>query len=190
MKNKIKGHLTEVFVLITAAFLVAADQITKWIISDSFKLGQSVSVIPRVLNFTYVQNEGAVFGILKDHPWVFNSVTIVAVIAALVLLISGKVKKKLYIWAIGLIISGGIGNMIDRLTLKYVVDFINVIFINFPYVFNIADCCVVIGCCLVILQVILEVIEEEKAKKAKKSVTLSNENLADDNPDSEESYAD
>ncbi len=169
LKNRIKGHLTEVFVLVVAAVLVAADQITKGLISDNYYLGQSVAVIPNVLNFTYIHNEGAVFGILKSHPWVFNSVTIIAVLGALVALVSGKVQKKLYIWAIGLIISGGIGNMIDRLSLKYVVDFIDVRFVYFPYIFNIADCCVVIGCGLVILQVIFEMIEEYKSKKAKKS---------------------
>lgn len=166
MKNRISGRLTEVFVLLAAALLVVADQVTKGLISDNYYLGESVAIIPRVLNFTYIHNKGAVFGILKDHPWVFNSVTIIAVVCALLLLISGRVKKKLYIWSIGLIISGGIGNMIDRLSLKYVVDFIDVQFIYFPYIFNIADCCVVIGCGLIILQNIIELFNERKVKKA------------------------
>ena len=68
MKIKSKGHLTEVFALILAAFLVIADQVTKSVIADSFYLGETVAVIPRVLNFTYIHNRGAVFGILKDHP--------------------------------------------------------------------------------------------------------------------------
>lgn len=164
MKNRISGHLTEVFALVAAALLVVADQVTKSIISGSFYIGQSVAVIPNVLHFTYIHNSGAVFGILKDHPWVFNTVTVICVVAALVLLVSGRVKRKLYIWAIGLIISGGIGNMIDRLSLKYVVDFIEVKFIYFPYIFNIADCCVVIGCCLIVLEVIIELFQERKAK--------------------------
>ena len=165
MKIKSKGHLTEVFALILAAFLVIADQVTKSVIADSFYLGETVAVIPRVLNFTYIHNRGAVFGILKDHPWVFNSATIICVAVALVLLVLGKIKKKMYIWATGLIIAGGIGNMIDRLSLKYVVDFIEVKFIYFPYIFNIADCCVVIGCSLIALQLIIEIIEEKKEKK-------------------------
>lgn len=164
MKNRISGHLTEVFALVAATLLVVADQVTKSIISGSFYIGQSVAVIPNVLHFTYIHNSGAVFGILKDHPWVFNTVTVICVAAALVLLVSGRVKRKLYIWAIGLIISGGIGNMIDRLSLKYVVDFIEVKFIYFPYIFNIADCCVVIGCCLIVLEVIIELFQERKAK--------------------------
>ena len=168
MKIKSKGHLTEVFALILAAFLVIADQVTKSAIADSFYLGETVAVIPRVLNFTYIHNKGAVFGILKDHPWVFNSATIICVIVALVLLAIGKIKKKMYIWATGLIIAGGIGNMIDRLSLKYVVDFIEVKFIYFPYIFNIADCCVVIGCSLIALQLIIEIINEKKEKKKAK----------------------
>ena len=177
MKNRIKGHLTEIIVLVAAALLVAADQITKGLIVDNFYIGQSVTVIPNVLNFTYIHNPGAVFGILKNHPWVFNTVTIIAVIGALIVLTSGRVGKKSYIWAIGLVISGGVGNMIDRLSLKYVVDFIEITFINFPYVFNVADCCVVIGCCIVILQVIIEMIQEFNAKKAKKATDLTEENV-------------
>ena len=164
MKIKTKGHLTEVFALIAAAFLVIADQVTKSVIADSFYLGESIEVIPRVLNFTYIHNRGAVFGILKDHPWVFNSATIICVVVALVLLVTSRIKKKMYIWATGLIIAGGIGNMIDRLSLKYVVDFIEVKFIYFPYIFNIADCCVVIGCSLIALQLIIEIINEKKEK--------------------------
>ena len=176
MKIKSKGHLTEVFALILAAFLVIADQVTKSVIADSFYLGETVAVIPRVLNFTYIHNRGAVFGILKDHPWVFNSATIICVAVALVLLVLGKIKKKMYIWATGLIIAGGIGNMIDRLSLKYVVDFIEVKFIYFPYIFNIADCCVVIGCSLIALQLIIEIINEKKEKKiAENSLSLDDE---------------
>ena len=176
MKIKSKGHLTEVFALILAAFLVIADQLTKSVIADSFYLGETVAVIPRVLNFTYIQNKGAVFGILKDHPWVFNTATIICVVVALVLLVTGRIKKKMYIWATGLIIAGGIGNMIDRLSLKYVVDFIEVKFIYFPYIFNIADCCVVIGCSLIALQLIIEIINEKKEKKiAENSLSLDDE---------------
>ncbi len=169
--------MTEVFVLLAAAALVVADQLTKGIVADTFYIGQSVTVIPHVLNFTYIHNPGAVFGILKDHPWVFNTVTVICVVAAILLLVSGRVKKKLYIWAIGLVISGGIGNMIDRLSLKYVVDFIEVKFIYFPYIFNIADCCVVIGCCLIVLQIVIETVQEYKAKK--KDKTADNADIAD-----------
>ncbi len=176
MKNRIKGHLTEIIVLVVAALLVAADQITKGLIADSFYLGQSVNIIPNALNFTYIHNPGAVFGILKNHPWVFNTVTIVAVIGALATLASGRIRKKPYIWAIGLVISGGVGNMIDRLSLKYVVDFIEITFINFPYVFNVADCCVVVGCGIVILQVIIEIIQDFKAKKAQKETVATEGN--------------
>ena len=101
---------------------------------------------------------------------------IIGVAVALVLLVLGKIKKKMYIWATGLIIAGGIGNMIDRLSLKYVVDFIEVKFIYFPYIFNIADCCVVIGCSLIALQLIIEIINEKKEKKiAESSLSLDDE---------------
>ena len=175
MKIKSKGHLTEVFALIAAAFLVIADQVTKSVIADSFYLYETVTVIPRVLKFTYIQNKGAVFGILEDHPWVFNTATIICVVVALVLLVTGRIKKKMYIWATCLIIAGGIGNMIDRLSLKYVVDFIEVKFIYFPYIFNIADCCVVIGCSLIALQLIIEIVNEKKEKKKAEISSLTDD---------------
>ncbi|MBQ1283810.1 MAG: signal peptidase II, partial [Clostridia bacterium] len=67
------------------------------------------------------------------------------------------------------------------LSLKYVVDFIEITFIYFPYVFNVADCCVAIGCGIVILQVIIEMIQEFKAKKAKKAADITH--LTEENVD-------
>ena len=103
-----------------------------------------VVVIPHVLSFSYVQNKGAAWGILSNHRWVFMSLSVLLIIALILLLKYSGVKHKLFLISVAMILGGGIGNMIDRIFLGYVVEFIKGTFINFP-VFNIADCGVVVG---------------------------------------------
>ena len=157
--------MAEIMALLCAGGLILLDQISKFLIKSNFLLNQSEPVIGCVLNFTYIHNEGAVGGILAGHPWVFNTITIVVVLAGLALLIARRLKYKLLIWADALIVAGGIGNLIDRLTLGYVVDFIDVQFIDF-FVFNLADCCVVIGTGLMLLHFVLDTIRDARRRKA------------------------
>ena len=92
-------------------------------------------------------------------------VSTVAIIAFAVYLFGFKVPNRLYGVSIALVISGGIGNMIDRIALGYVVDFLKFAFIDFP-VFNVADSFVCIGAGLLILAMILDIIKDVKAKKS------------------------
>lgn len=164
----IKIRKVELLALVVAALLVAIDQVTKLMVANNFKnVGDSVVIIDGVLNFTYVQNRGAVFGSLADMPYIFNTVTSVFVIAAIAALLMGKLKGNWLKWTASLVIAGGIGNMIDRLRLKYVIDFIDVkLFGNlWVWVFNFADCCVVIGGIMLIIYFIVDMIKD--AKKAK-----------------------
>lgn len=160
--------MTEIIALLCAGALVVLDQITKLLIQNNFAVLQSRPIIENVLHLTYVRNNGAVGGILSDHPWVFQSITIIVIIAGLVLLFMRKIKSKWLIWAAALIISGGVGNMIDRLSLGYVIDFIDFRLINF-YVFNVADSCVVIGCVMILIYFIRDTYDEMKRHKAPQS---------------------
>lgn len=117
-----------------------------------------------VFSFTYTENPGAAWGILKDAPWVFNSISIIAVIAMLAYLFLGRANSKLESIGISMLISGGIGNMIDRLALKYVVDFLYFELIDFP-VFNGADSFVCVGAGILVLALVLDIIKEAKAQK-------------------------
>ncbi len=150
---------------VIALLLIILDQITKILIHANFTENESIDVIPGILDLTYVKNRGAAFGILSGHRWVFLSVTTLILIAAVFLLLTDKIKDKLTIMAAMLIISGGIGNMIDRIFREYVVDFVNFKIINF-YVFNIADSCVVIGSCLIIFKLLKEMHQDSKGMKA------------------------
>ena len=150
---------------------MAIDQLTKWLAVVHLSESAAKVFIPGIVEFTYHENPGAAWGILQNHRWVFMLTSTVAIVAILIYL--AKNRKSLHPMAVAaftLIVSGGVGNMIDRLLIGYVVDFINFLFIDFP-VFNFADMCVTVGAAVMIawlLFVDLPVsVREEKAKKAK-----------------------
>lgn len=157
--------------IILMLFCVFVDQISKYLVVIYMDLGESVDLIPEVFRFTYIRNEGAAFGSLSDSRWVFMVISTVAIVAILVYFFLKKPQSKLICTGISFIVGGGIGNMIDRVRLGYVVDFLD--FCAFPsiwkYVFNVADALVCIGCGLILLWMILDLrreIIEEKAKNA------------------------
>ena len=134
--------------------LLVADQLSKVWVIQNFSLGESVSLLP-VFNFTYARNYGAAFSFLGDaggwQRWFF---TLIAVVVSIVLAVwlsrLAKTQLKLSL-ALSLIISGAIGNLIDRSLYGYVVDFLHVFYQNWHYpIFNIADCAISIGAVLLI----------------------------------------
>lgn len=150
-------------VIVTVLLSIAADQLTKLAAVRLLKPG-SVTALPGVLDFTYVENRGAAFGILADHRWVFLVLSAAAIAAVFAYIIISKPRSRLLLISLGLIAGGGIGNMIDRVRLGYVVDFIDVTFVKF-YVFNIADSCVCVGCALLILWMILSERADRKEER-------------------------
>lgn len=123
--------------------LVAIDQSLKHIARTRFKFGEYLSVIPNLLDVTYAENRGAAFGMLQNQQWFFILFAF-SVIAILVYLIKfKKVNHNLFLTSATLLISGGIGNLIDRVCLGYVVDYMKFSF--FTTVCNSADICIVAG---------------------------------------------
>lgn len=154
-----------VLAIITAAFFLAADQITKYIVTTNMELGQSIDFIDGLLDFTYIHNDGGAWGMLGGSRWLLIGLTAVIMIVLIVLLIKNGKKSKLFFWAGCLIVSGGIGNMIDRVFRGgEVIDFFHTIFIKFP-IFNVADCAVVIGAGLLILYFVLDMKNDVKKEK-------------------------
>lgn len=133
--------------------------------------GNSVDVIPGVFRFTYVENRGAAFGMFSEHRWVFMVLSTVAIVALLIYLWKFRPDSTLACMAISMIIAGGIGNMIDRIVLGYVIDFLD--FCAFPelwmWVFNVADVCVCVGGGLLVLWLIMSIISDYKKDKAEKA---------------------
>lgn len=142
---------------IIAIVVVLLDQISKHFVCLNLKPIGCISIINGILNFTYVENTGAAFGILSDNRIVFMvfSVVIIAVLGYIVAIYHGQ--SKLFDVCLGLIVGGGIGNMVDRAFLGYVIDFIDFCAFDFwVWVFNVADCAVVVGCILAILFVVFD----------------------------------
>ena len=134
---------------VIAVIVILLDQISKHFVCLDLKPVGSVPVIDGILNFTYVENRGAAFGILSDNRAVFMIVSAFVIVILSFVVVKFQARNKLFDICLGLIVGGGIGNMVDRAFLGYVVDFIDFCLFDFwKYVFNIADCGVVIGCIL------------------------------------------
>ena len=162
------------FAILIIILSVAADQLTKYLAVTHLANGESYPFIENILHFTYVENRGAAFGMLANHRWVFMVISTVAIVLVMIWLFKDKTSGLWFRSAAALIVGGGIGNMIDRVILGYVVDFIDVVCIDF-YVFNVADSCVCVGCGMFLVGVIAGEIKEAKAKKT----LLSNGDAAD-----------
>ncbi len=153
--------------------VIFLDQLTKWLTVINLEyipwpgVPDTVPIIEDVFHFTYVRNEGAAFGILKDQRWVFLVVSTVAIIALSIYLWKNRNGSKLLNLGISFIVGGGIGNMIDRTLLGYVIDFLDFRLIDFA-IFNVADSFVCVGVGLFALAVILEEIKTSKKEKAAK----------------------
>ena len=145
---------------------IALDQLTKWLAVKFLSPIDTCPLIKDVLHLTYVENRGAAFGMLANHRWVFILISTVAIIAMLYVLFSGRLPNRLYTVSVAMIISGGIGNMIDRTLLGYVVDFIDFRLINFA-VFNGADSFVCVGAGILVLALILDIVKESRKRDEK-----------------------
>jgi len=146
---------------------VVLDQFSKWLCSTYLKAVGSVTVIPGFLKFTYIENRGAAFGSFSDHRWVFMIFSTVAIVGVTVYLLRFSENNRLLRLSLAMIVSGGVGNMFDRIGLGYVVDFIDFHAI-WQYIFNIADCFVCIGAGLMVLYCILTMRDELKKEEAAK----------------------
>ena len=129
---------------LAAALLVALDQVTKFL-TRTYLAGQgTVTVIPGVVGLTYVENTGMAFSAFSGYT------VVLAVLSFVVSVLLAIAIKKRWLaapfcqWMLTLILAGAVGNLIDRVFLGYVTDMIQTLFINFA-VFNVADCCVVVG---------------------------------------------
>ena len=136
-------------ILYTAVFLVllAADQILKYWITQNLALYESMPLIPGLVELKYIQITGGGWSILSDYTWLLSLLTSIILVVVLILLIKGIIRHPLGRWGCVLLLAGGLGNLIDRFRLGYVVDMFNFQFMDFP-VFNIADICVVCGMAL------------------------------------------
>lgn len=144
--------------------LVAVDYITKQLALTYMPKDKTITVIPYLFDFRFLYNDGAAFGMLDDKRWIFMSATVIFLVAGIIYFIRLNKNESFLGYVIMLIIAGGAGNMIDRITTGQVIDFITFGFMEFPS-FNIADCCVVIGCVLWILYILFDMFKGRKTNE-------------------------
>lgn len=157
------------------AFAVIFDQITKYIVVKSMALGEEIPLWEGVFHWKYIRNTGAAFGMLADRREVFLILSTVALAVLFIYLFKTRTTRIWWLTAIGMIMGGGIGNMIDRIAVGYVVDFMYVKLIDFA-VFNVADCFVTVGAGILLFLTVLDIIKEARAEKEKKKKTGGEDN--------------
>ncbi len=153
----------KIAIFFVLAFIgVVIDQVTKlWFNANLVPYGESITVIPDFLSWRLAYNTGAAFSFLADHSgwqqYFFIGVAIVAAIVIAVLIIRRKPYERILPYGLALIMSGAIGNVIDRIRIEKVIDFISVNFGSYYFpIFNVADICVSVGAGLVILSSFIE----------------------------------
>ena len=125
-------------VAVIVLLLIALDQLVKSYIVQQIPLGEVRSWIPNFVSLTYLQNRGAAFSILQDQQWFFAIITLVVMVAAIWYLHKHMEDSLWMVLGLTLIIAGGLGNFIDRVSQGFVVDMFHLDFINFA-IFNVAD---------------------------------------------------
>ncbi|HEY8390846.1 MAG TPA: signal peptidase II [Clostridia bacterium] len=160
--------------LVIIFVLIFSDMLSKSLVENNMELGQRLILIPNFLSITYVLNEGAAFSILSGKKWFFIIVTTVTVVVVMFYLIYDcdrlTVLMKI---AIALIVGGALGNLIDRIMLGKVRDFIEIIFFGYDLpllgesfaIFNIADCGITIGAILLIIGILIGYHKKDKSEQ-------------------------
>lgn len=143
------------YYFLAALAIAALDQVTKLLVVQCIPPYKTVEFLPGVLSLTYVRNDGAAFSFLRGMQWLF---VLIFLLFSLILLYEYFRRPLPFTrWErvlIAAIYGGGLGNLIDRVRLGYVVDMLQTEFMNFP-VFNVADCFICCGCLLLMLHLAL-----------------------------------
>ena len=149
--------------LLISGIIVVLDQILKGYIASNYHLGEVHQVIPGILSFNYLQNNGAAWNVLPGQMIIFYIISVVAIGVCLYFLFSRKYSNKLFDIGLTFVLGGIIGNFIDRLHLKYVIDMLQLDFVNFN-IFNLADSAITVGVIIIFIY-LLFFDEKEGAEK-------------------------
>ncbi len=159
-----KGAIISLFVLVFGWLI---DFFSKLIVMKNMAIGQSIPLINNVLHITFIINRGAAFGSLSEKRWLFMIMSSVLIVGLILLILFWDKPSPLFYVASSLVLTGGIGNMTDRIAYGYVVDFID--FCAFPnlwqWIFNFADSFVCVGAGLLIVWYICEEVKNYRKSK-------------------------
>ena len=161
LKNK------KIWCTVMIVIIVAIDQITKYF-AKAYLYGKGAKpFIKGVVEFVYAQNTGVAFSMFDGGRWFFVALTAVVLLFCILYMYKGKWQNNFWLfWSLGVIVSGAIGNLIDRIYLGYVIDFINPTFVNFA-VFNIADCAVTLGTISLMAYLVFDIFKKENKDEPK-----------------------
>ncbi|MDY0234408.1 MAG: signal peptidase II [Gudongella sp.] len=144
---------------IVSILIVVADQLTKYLAVEFLMDKRPIVLINNLIELHFVKNYGAAFGIMQNKRWFFIVITLIVLMAIIIFIIKNNyILHKLTKIALGSLLGGATGNLIDRIRLSYVVDFIKVDLgrlYDFP-VFNIADIFIVVGTILLVLLILFD----------------------------------
>ncbi len=162
MINKKRSVLMNVYFLLTGVVILIADQISKYLISVNVTEGATIEVIPKFLYFINIKNTGAAFGMFQSYTKILTIISLVAIFLIIILKVMLNLEFVFYNIALGFILGGALGNLVDRYFVGEVTDFISFTF--FGPIFNIADSFIVIGFILIIILILREYLKQGKTK--------------------------
>lgn len=145
--------------------LLVTDQYIKYIVDLKLKGSPAVVVIKNVLQLNYLENDGAMLGMMGGKTTLMTVLAVVCVIVMIAVVFTGIIKDRVDYWCVLLMISGGLGNIVDRIFRGYVIDYIEVLFIDF-YIFNFADCLITVAAFVLIFYQLWLIYRDTKNKKA------------------------
>lgn len=171
--------MSVLFALLFCSALVGLDQLFKFLVIEYLKPIEYIDLINGVLRFRYVENTGAVFGSFATQTMLLTVFSVVLLVFTIAFLIKNKDKSKFVNVCLLLMIAGGLGNIIDRIRLKYVVDFIEPVFVDFA-VFNFADCLITLGAFALIGYLLVDIIKDFKKTRETKVVSVNTDTDSSD----------
>ena len=148
-------------VAVIILLLLGLDQWVKAYVVQQIPLGEVRSWIPNLVSLTYLQNRGAAFSMLQDQQWLFAVITLVVMVGAIWYLHKHMEDSLLLVFGLTLIIAGGLGNFIDRMSQGFVVDMFHLDFINFA-IFNVADSYLTVGVIILLIAMLKEEVNGNK----------------------------
>lgn len=143
-------------IIILTILLIIFDQVSKLFITNYFEVGDSLTIINNFLKFLYIKNTGAAFGLFMDNIFILIIITNILLVY-LIIELKKNINNKVFVISLSLIISGALGNLIDRIFRGYVVDFISFTLFNKEMaIFNIADIFITIGVTILLVRIFKE----------------------------------
>ena len=154
--------MVELICCVCIAAIAAVDQLIKIaVLNSSLVSGEVSTVIDGFLQWRYVENTGAAFSLFTGKTALLSVFTAVVLLVGFYLIFAKKIKSKVALASVVMLMGGGLGNLIDRVFRHFVVDYIEVLFIDFP-VFNFADCFVTVGEFLLVGYLIYDIVRDYK----------------------------